>query len=153
LDRLAPGLVHRFVALSHEAVDSEATRAVDYVCAVVAEVRTRSQALVLVHSFETPLYPELGVLDFGRPNGQANTIRKMNLQVAEGLRAHAGVVLVDLDTVRARLGQAEFLDWRTWQIGRVAYTRRALGAIAQEYGKATRALLGQNKKCIVVDAD
>ncbi len=150
---LAPALVDRFVTLPADAVEAEARGAVDYVASVVTEIRRRSRALVLVHSLETPLYPDLGVLDYRNAAGQVNTIRRANLDLTKRLSREDGVFVVDLDAVRARVGADRFADPRTWHLGRVAYTRDAMGGIAAEYMKVVRALKGYNKKCLVVDAD
>jgi hypothetical protein len=67
LQLLAPPLVDRFVTLTAGDLHTETQRALDYVSAVCAAVRQRSSALLLVHSFETPLNPPLGVLDSRSP--------------------------------------------------------------------------------------
>lgn len=150
---LAPALVDGFVTLTAAAVRAEVSRVLDYVSAVVAAVRQRSRAMVLVHSFETPVYPELGTIDYRSAAGQVNTIRRLNLDLAERLAREDGVFIIDLDAIRARLTGDRFVDPRTWHLGRVAYTRRALGAIAGEYLNIVRAATGFNKKCLVVDGD
>jgi FkbH-like protein len=153
LQLVAPALVDSFVALTADAVRAEAQRALDYVSAVVTAVRERSKALIFVHNFETPLYPELGAIDYRSGSGQVNTIRRLNLDLAERLSHDDNVFIVDLDALRGRLAGDRFTDPRTWHIGRVAYTRAAMRAIAAEYVKVVRAAKGRNRKCIVVDAD
>lgn len=153
LQLLAPALVDGFAALSAEGAGAEAQRALDYVSAVVAAVRQRSKGLILVHSFETPGNPEFGVLDYRSASGQVNTIRRLNLELVERLGREDGVFVIDLDALRSRLAGDRFDDPRTWHIGRVAYTRQAMRAIAGEYMRVVRAAKGRNKKCVVVDAD
>jgi FkbH-like protein len=123
------------------------------VVSVVGEARRRSAGVILVHSFETPLYPDLGVLDSRSVSGQVNTIRRLNLELAEQLSREQGAFVVDLDAIRGRLADSRFVDPRMWHIGRVPYTRQAMRAIAAEYMKVVRAAKGRNRKCIVVDAD
>jgi FkbH-like protein len=153
LQLLAPALVDRFVALGRDAVRPEAQRALDYVLAVVAAVRQQSHGMILVHSFETPPYPELGVIDYRSPAGQVNTIRRLNLDLAERLSRDEGVFVIDLDAIRGRLQGDRFVDPRTWHIGRVPYARQAMRAIAGEYLRVVRAAKGRNRKCVIVDAD
>jgi FkbH-like protein len=150
---LAPPLVDRFLALTPEQIEAEARNARDYVLSVVADVRRRSTGVILVHSFETPAYPELGILDSRTSHGQINTIRRLNLEMAERLEREPGVYIVDLDTIRARVAGAGFVDPRMWHIGRVPYTRQAMRAIVDEYMTVVRAAKGRNRKCVVVDAD
>lgn len=153
LHLLAPALVDRFVTLTGDAVQAEGQRAIDYVAAVVAAVRRQSRGLILVHSFETPLYPELGVIDYRSAAGQVNTIRRLNLDLADRLSREESAFVIDLDAIRGRLTGDRFVDPRTWHIGRVPYTRQAMRAIAGEYLKVVRAANGRNRKCVVVDAD
>ena len=153
LQVLAPALVDRFAALSGEAARAETQRVLDYVAAVVAAVRQRSRGVILVHNFETPIHPTFGVMDYRNVAGQVNTIRRLNLDLADQLSREASTFVIDLDAIRARLSDDRFVDPRTWHIGRVPYTRQAMQAIAGEYLKIVRALKGRNRKCLVVDAD
>src|SRR5262245_18237351 len=103
LQVLAPGLVDRFVSLSADEVRAETGRALDYVSAVCSALRERSRAVLLVHSFETPLYPALGVLDHRSAGGQVNTIRRLNLDLVERLSQDGNAFVIDLDVLRGRL--------------------------------------------------
>lgn len=153
LQVLAPALVDRFLTLTPETLETEARRAREYVVAVVAAARRRSHGVILVHSFETPLYPELGVIDSRSVSGQINTIRRLNLDITEQLASQESVFIIDLDAVRSRLPGDRFVDARTWHIGRVPYTREAMRALAGEYMRVVRAVKGRNRKCAAVDAD
>ena len=153
LQVLAPSLVDRFVALTADEIQAETQRSLDYLAAVVAAIRRHSRAMILVHNFETPLYPALGVIDYRSVAGQVNTIRRLNLDLADRVSREESTFVVDLDAIRARLAGDAFVDPRTWHIGRVAYTRQALRAIAGEYLRVVRAARGRNRKCVVVDAD
>ena len=153
LQVLAPVLVDRFVTLSGDAAHAEAHRALDYVAAVVAAVRQHSRAVMLVHNFETPLDPNLGVIDYRSAEGQVNTIRRLNLELADVVSHKDSAFIIDLDAIRGRLTGDRFVDPRTWHVGRVPYTRQAMRAIAAEYLRVLRAAKGRHRKCLVVDAD
>jgi FkbH-like protein len=153
LPALAPALVDRFLTLTAAEVQAETQRALDYVSAVCSALRTRSKAVILVHGFETPVHPALGVLDYRNAAGQVNTIRRLNLDMVERLSRDGSTFVVDLDAIRSRLAGDRFIDPRTWHIGRIPYTRAAMRAIADEYLRVVRAVKGRNRKCLVVDAD
>jgi FkbH-like protein len=153
LQMLAPALVDRFAALAPGEIQAEQTRAIDYVAAVAAAVRQQSRAAILVHNFETPLHPTLGVIDYRSVAGQVNSIRRLNLDLADRLSRDESTFIIDLDAIRARQRGDAFVDPRTWHIGRVPYTRQAMRAIAGEYLRIVRAAKGRNRKCVVVDAD
>ncbi len=153
LQVLAPSLVDRFAALTADEIQAEQARAIDYVAAVAAAVRKQSRAAILVHNFETPLHPALGVIDYRSVAGQVNSIRRLNLDLADRLSRDRSTFIIDLDAIRARHTADAFVDPRTWHIGRVPYTRQAMRAIAGEYLRIVRAAKGRNRKCVVVDAD
>src|SRR5262245_2159668 len=108
LQGLAPALVDRFVAQGGEDVRAEIRRVLDYLGAVIDAVRERSRALILVHTFETPLHPELGVVDYRSASGQVNTIRRLNLDLAERVARTESAFVIDLDAIRGRLADAPF---------------------------------------------
>jgi FkbH-like protein len=153
LQVLAPGLVDRFVSFSAHDVRAECDRAVEYVSSVCTAVRERSRAVLLVHNFETPLHAALGVLDHRSAGGQVNSIRRLNLDLVERLSGDGNAFVIDLDALRGRLAGTPFVDPRTWHLARVPYSRAAMRAIANEYGRVVRAAKGRNRKCVVVDAD
>jgi len=153
LQAIAPALVDGFLTLTAAEVQAETQRALDYVSAVCAAVRTQSKAVILVHGFETPVHPALGVLDYRNAAGQVNSIRRLNLDMVERLSRDGSTFVIDLDAIRARLAGDRFIDPRTWHIGRIPYTRAAMRAIAGEYLRVVRAAKGRSRKCLVVDAD
>jgi len=153
LHALAPALVNRFARLGADNARAEAGRALEYAASVAAAVRRSSGALILVHTFETPPHPALGIIDARMRDGQVNTIRRLNLDLVERLSADTNTFVIDLDAVRARLAGQRFDDPRTWHLGRVPYTRPAMRAIAGEYLRVVRAAKGRHRKCVVVDAD
>jgi FkbH-like protein len=128
-------------------------RPLAYVSSLVERIRESSRAIVLVHSFETPLHPAVGVIDFRAPDGEVNAVRRVNLALAELASRLDNVFIVDLDSIRTRVGADRFVDRRMWHIGRIAYSRHAMAAIAGDYMRVVRAARGYAKKCLVADAD
>ena len=153
LQVLAPALVDRFVALTAARCrPKRSARSITCLrCAPL--LRTQSKAVILVHGFETPVHPALGVLDYRSASGQVNTIRRLNLEHDRAAVERRTTFVIDLDAIRGRLAGDRFIDPRTWHIGRIPYTRTAMRAIAGEYLRVVRAAKGRNRKCLVVDAD
>jgi len=146
-------LTNSFVSLTQEKIDSEVERVLDTFDTILMAIRRNSNAVVLVHNFEVPVYPAYGVLDYQERYKQVNTFRRINNKLLDIIHQYKGVYVVDIDLLQSVLGDMHFLDSRYWHIGRAPYTVSASKAIAKEYMKFIRALKGRNKKCLVLDCD
>ena len=81
LETFAGRLVESFSDLSSKEVNDEANRVGDYVDSILQEIRKRSNATILLHNFEVPVYPSFGVLDYQVHCKQVNIIRKINFDL------------------------------------------------------------------------
>ncbi len=142
-----------FQGLVPEDVRSEMKRIEEYIQTVMAGIRRQTEAMVLWHGFETPVYPGFGIWDSQVDTGQTAVIRELNDYLRSVLRKTANAYFVDLNLCIARIGARTFYDPRYWHIGRAPYSREALCEIAGEEFKFIRALKGKNKKCLVLDCD
>lgn len=153
LDTLSPALARGFAGLDAGGIDAEIERVREYCRRTAEGVRGRSDALLLWHGFEPPLYPAFGIADRSLRRGQGTAVEELNAFLQELLREIGSAYFVDLGAVRGRLGSERYYDQRYWHIGRAPYSREALREIAVEDAKYLRALKGKNKKCLVLDCD
>jgi FkbH-like protein len=153
LEVLSSALSQSFPCLSPEKIEAEVTRILDYVSAVLQGIRQQTQAMILWMGFERPVHPALGIIDAQTSQGQVGTIQRLNGLIQQALQAHENSYFVDLDLSLARVGMANYFDYRYWHIGRAPFTRAALQDIATEIFKYLRVLKGSNKKCLVLDCD
>jgi FkbH-like protein len=152
LETLSPNLARTFAGLTRAQTEAEIARLQEFINAVLAGVRRQTDGMILWHSFEIPLYPALGIRD-AQIEGQAAIIRSLNEFLRQKLAETPNAYFVDLSLCRSRVGASGFYDRRYWQIARAPYGRDALREIASEDFKFTRALLGRNRKCLVLDCD
>jgi FkbH-like protein len=152
-ENLCPELTNQFNALSREAIDEKVNAVLAYFRIALSAIKKNSEAIVLVHGFEIPVYPSFGVLDCQDHHRQLGTFRSINNEILSMVHEHEGVYLIDMDIVQSTLGYANYFDSRYWHIGKAPYTRAACKAIAQEYLKVIRALKGKNRKCLALDCD
>ncbi len=153
LETLNPRLTYAYTSLSAGQVRQETEAVLSQLSALIAQIRRQSNSLILLHNFETPIFPALGLADLQLSNGQLATIRRLNLDLLERMQAHSGVAIIDVDALQARVGAAQWLDNRTWHMARAPYRREGLKALANEYMKAIRAERGCARKCLVLDCD
>lgn len=153
-EEFVPSLFHDYVGLSG---DGEVEGAVDValqdVRAILAAIRGRTAATVIVHNFQAPAVPAFGILDASRPAGQADAFARLNTGLAEATRELPGVYVVDYAQLVTRVGHQAWHDPRTWLLARMPLSSRALPVLAETYISYLRALSGLGRKCLVLDLD
>ena len=120
---------------------------------LITRFRERSKAMLLVHNFAPVRWPELGVIDTERPDGQDATIRRLNDTLVAAADATQGVHVLDYAGLVARHGALNWYDQRMKLYARQPIAASMLPALAREHIKCLRALAGGAKKCLVVDLD
>lgn len=153
LEMLAPALTARFLSLSLNQLEDEIERVLATCEEIVTALRKCSKASILLNNFPLPSYPALGILDSQRESCQTHSILKLNLELLRRSRQWRDTYLVDYMSVMARVGSAEGIDERNWQISRAPVGRSLLTPLGREYGKFFRALRGKSRKCLVLDCD
>ncbi len=142
-----------FSALSPAQVEEEVARLVALFGTVVRGIRKQSNAMILWHGLEAPLYPAMGIQDAQLACGQLAVVARLNEGLRLALSSVDNAYLVSMETCLARIGARQFYDLRYWQLARSPYSRLALAEIAREDFKYLRALKGRARKCLVLDCD
>lgn len=153
MENLSPRLAAAFWELSTRDVEAEADRVLGLADRLLCDIRRTTPAMVMLHTFETPVHPDGGILDYQQRLGQVGTFRRINAQLCELAGRHENAYLVDMDLLQSAVGRRHFFDPRYWHIGKAPYTTAACRAIAGEYMKLIRPLRGRNRKCLVLDCD
>jgi len=153
LENLSWNLARNFNSLSSDQIEAEKNRIEETIENVLQGIRSKTDAMILWHGFELPIYPSYGIHDTQNANGQLSVLSGLNNLLRRQLSDTQTAYLVDLNLCIARIGTDNFYDPRYWHIGRAPYTRAALAEIAAENYKFIRAIKGKNKKCLVLDCD
>jgi FkbH-like protein len=153
LEVIVPDLTEKFCSLTAETLKNQAYTACQLVLNTVHALRVHSECLTLVHNFEPPRFPAKGILDAGSVNGQLNTIRRINLDLAVTLASFDQVHIVDITHVFGCVGFDKALDSRFWHMARAPYSPSCLDALASQHASFAGALKGKTKKCLVLDCD
>ena len=153
LENVSWALARGFASLTAVEIESERDRVKTLITSVVAGIRKQTAGLLLWNSFELPLQPALGIVDYQDGAGQTACIGELNAFLRETLQAQRSAYLLDMNVCRARIGAGLFYDQRYWHMSKAPYSREALEEISNEAFKYIRPLLGKNRKCLVVDCD
>jgi FkbH-like protein len=153
LRALSPLLADRFAEATSTQVSEETNRITDVVRLILSNIRAKTNATVIWHSFETPIFPCNGPSDYKMEHGQVHSISQVNRSVQDALTQVGDSYLVEVDPLVRYLGASQFYDSRYWQIARAPYSKLALQLLAHEGFKIIRELSGHQKKCLVLDCD
>lgn len=153
LTALSPDIVSRFCSLTPNMRQEAVERVMNHHCEMLASVRKKTNAPVLINNFPLPDYTSLGIVDSQEMYHQVNTMTHLNQKLLQGIKAWTDVYLVDFMKLFARIGSSQGIDERYWHIGRAPLGRQALIPVGQEYARYIRALTGKTKKCLVLDCD
>jgi FkbH-like protein len=83
----------------------------------------------------------------------AYQVHRLNGLLADGCQQVANVSLIDLNEIRAALGEAAFYDSKLYYIAKVPLSMEALPKAAKAVMDTVNALNGRVKKCVVLDLD
>jgi FkbH-like protein len=151
---LFPNLYDTPLDLDAQARRAAAEAVVDQVGAMLAQLTAKTGALVLWHTFGTPQYSPLGILDLRDDVGQSAIFQAINAGLAERVRREfPSVHLVDEDRIFGRIGKRNVTDPRFWFLARIGIGEGALAALTAEYIRYIKALKGRTRKCLVLDLD
>lgn len=153
LPALSPLLDTGFSGLSQGQIEEELGRIIQLFSTVVGGVRAQTDAMILWHGMEAPIYPALGIQDAQQHSGQVSIVKSLNEGLRKVLSATGNAYLVNMEACLARLGAQQFYDTRYWYLARLPYSRKGLAEIACEDFKFLRSLKGRTRKCLVVDCD
>ncbi len=153
LEGLSPALVTRFTSLSSAQVTDEMERVLTMIGHFITVLRRHSKAPIVINNFMLPLFPALGILDAQSESHQTHAFLRLNRELRDRLEQFPDVYLMDVMGLMARIGGAQGMDERYWQVGRAPIGSNALLPWGREYGKFVRALGGKARKCLVLDCD
>ena len=150
---VAPDLWHDFSALTADQVQAAIARVTAEFRNWVRTLRNHSEAHLVIHNLEQPTIPNRGVLDARSADGQNAAIQQINRQVQEIASGHAGVYVLDYDSLVARYGRAYWHDERKWLTVRLPIAVQNLNHLVNEWLRFLCPLTGKLAKVLVVDLD
>jgi FkbH-like protein len=150
---LSPLLDINFTHLTSSQINKEENALLELFVTTIQGIRKQTDATILWHSLEAPLYPTMGIQDGQMRSGQLNVIARLNEGLRDSLANTGNAYVSNVGACLARLGAQQFYDTRYWHLARSPYSRQGLAEIAKEDFKFIRALKGKSKKCIILDCD
>ncbi len=153
LSDVSPALANESLAQDPVQLDQQIDALVADTLAPVQEFRKRSGAAVILHNFTRPRYPALGIYEGMAAGSPTDLINRINARLVKAAAAIPGVYVLDFDRVCAEVGYANCYDDKMWYLGRSPFSVSVWQLLAQNQAAFIRALLGPQRKCLVLDLD
>jgi FkbH-like protein len=150
---IAPELWNAYAALSAEEQQGAVSRVATTYQGWVEAFRSRSEAHLIIHTLEEPVFPSQGLFDQQSAGGQVAAIHRVNEALGHIARAHRGVYLMDYDGLVARYGRARWYDECKWLTMRMPIASEHVKHLANEWLRFVHPLIGKVCKALVMDLD
>jgi FkbH-like protein len=150
---IAPDLWDGYAALSAEEQQEAVCRVIANYQSWIETFRSHSEADLIVHNLESPVFPSQGLFDQRSAAGQIAAIHDVNDALGDIARAHRGVYLMDYDALVARYGRTRWYDERKWLTTRMPIAADHLEHLCNEWLRFIHPLAGKVCKALVMDLD
>ena len=119
----------------------------------IALARERTQARLLVLTFDVPACSPFALADGATPLGQGRVVELANDRLRRAIAEIPDVWTLDFGRLRAAFGRAASMDERFWYIGRIPFSRDFSIHLSRQLVGAMLAIAGRTARAVVVDLD
>lgn len=120
---------------------------------LVAGLRARSSASILIANFTLHETSPLGVLDWQESFGIGRAVEEFNHDLADWAQTHERIYIFDLAGLSASFGGERAFDPRMRLLADQPFATAFLPRIARELARYLQATTGPSRKCLVLDLD
>ncbi len=128
------------------------TKDVDEFCNAIRSIPKHIKYIFVPTWVSAPFEGRLGLRDMDVRRGLSLALMRMNVRLAESFQADSRVVVLDASRWVATQGEKAFSS-RLWYMSKTPYSVELFKEAAREIRAAMCALLGLNRKLIVLDLD
>lgn len=153
LQELDPQFYNSFLDFSGDQVKNEIDDIAEQIRALILEFRETSNAVVIIHNFETPPRPILGIIDNRQNPSQKNSVLEINAAIENIASQIPGVYVLDYDNLTALHGKLLWQDDKMQLLAGIPISGNNYIHLADEYIRFLKPLKNLNRKCLVLDLD
>ena len=125
----------------------------DEIINLVQTFGSKSKSKLILSNFNIPSYSPIGINETREEYGLHDMIRSLNQNIKIGLRLEPEIYIHDLNSFVTKFGENNVFDYKQYFYGDVRISLDYLPYLAEELMGYVKAVLGLNKKCIVLDLD
>ncbi|MGI0004062.1 MAG: HAD-IIIC family phosphatase [Candidatus Nitrosotenuis sp.] len=120
---------------------------------LIKSFTTNSKSKLVITNLIVPTYSPYGIYETKVSYGIQEMINDYNQQISKITKNTDSVYLYDFNGFVTRLGEQTVFDFRQFLFGDVQVSLECIPHLAQDLTGYIKAILGLNKKCIVLDLD
>ena len=110
LQELNPRFYESFTELTKGEIEDEIDSVAKQLALLASTFRSHSRAAIVIHNFEVPARPALGIMDSQLSIGQKNSILRVNSALEDIARQNSGLYILDYDGLTALHGKSMWQD-------------------------------------------
>ena len=112
-----------------------------------------SKSKLILSNFSIPSYSPIGINEIREEFGLHEMIRSLNYKIKTALSSTPEIFIYDLNSFVTKFGENNIFDYKQFFYGDVKISLDHIPYLAEEFMGYVNAVLGLNKKCIVLDLD
>ncbi len=120
---------------------------------LVDTLKGNTNAKIVVHNLEVPLFSPLGILEQKQEYGFIESIESFNKELREDFKKDSRVFVFDYDAFCSKIGKQNILDYKMYYLGDIKVNMQYIPQLCDEYIAYIKPVMSMNKKCIVLDLD
>jgi len=113
----------------------------------------KSKSKLVISNFSVPSYSPIGINETREEFGLHDMVRVLNENIKIGLSTEPEIFIYALNSFVTRFGENNVFDYKQYFYGDVRISLDYIPYLAEELMGYIKAVLGLNKKCIVLDLD
>lgn len=114
---------------------------------------TKSKSKLIVTSLTIPTYSSYGIYETKAEFGLMEMIHNLNSKLIDYAKRNSSVYVYDFNGFISRYGESNVFDFRQYFFGDIKISLEFIPQFAEDLMGYVKAVMGTNKKCIVLDLD
>jgi FkbH-like protein len=108
---------------------------------------------IIQNNFDYPVDRNLGNLDGYDIHGKVHFINRLNLELSDCARKNNNIFIHDINYLASQIGLTNWFDRSLWYQAKYAVSMDSIPKLAFNLSKLINAIIGNSKKCLVLDLD
>ena len=126
---------------------------VNEIIKLVDSYTNNSKSKLIITNLSTPTYSPYGIYETKMNYGLQEMVSDFNSQISIAIRTKESVYMYNFDAFVTKFGEKNIFDFRQFFFGDVKITFDYIPYLIHDWMGYVKAVLGLNKKCIVLDLD
>lgn len=120
---------------------------------LIKSIKTNSNAKILFHNFELPMYSPLGILENKEAFGLRESVEAINGKLRDCFKRDRQVYIFDYETFCSKFGKRNITNDKLYYLGHLVVDLEYIPNLCDEYLSYIKPIVSKSRKCIVLDLD